>query len=75
MDDDGLHRLAKLLKNGRMRAGLSERDMAVAMSRSARFVRSYESAKVSLTIEELEQVASILGLSIVDLIADFKRGQ
>lgn len=72
-DEQRHQRLARALKDQRLRAGLSERAMALAMKRTSTFVRSYESGKVSLTIDELESAAAVLGMSIADLVAEYQR--
>jgi transcriptional regulator with XRE-family HTH domain len=56
-----------------MKAGLSERAMALAIRRTGVFVRAYESGKASLTIEELETIAGVLHSSLSELIGDCER--
>jgi transcriptional regulator with XRE-family HTH domain len=67
-------RLGVILKEGRLRAGMTERDMALMMRRSTTYVRAYESGKASLTIEDLETAASAIGASLSDLIAQYEGG-
>lgn len=58
----------------RVAAGLSVRSMASALKRSSTFVRAYESGKASLTLEELEAAAAVLGASLADLVDEYERG-
>ncbi len=55
-----------------MKAGLSERAMALAIGRTGVFVRSYESGKAALTVEELEQVAHVLRSTLGALIEEYE---
>lgn len=52
---------------------MSQRDMALAIGRTGAFVRSYESGKASLTIEEIESAARVLGSTLGELIAEYER--
>jgi len=45
--------------------------MSLAMRRSSSFVRAYERGKISLTIEELENAAAILGTELSELLAEY----
>jgi transcriptional regulator with XRE-family HTH domain len=65
--------LGDILKRRRLEFGLSERDMALAISRSSAFVRAYEAGKASLTIEELEAAALVLDSTLGELVAEYER--
>jgi transcriptional regulator with XRE-family HTH domain len=60
-------RLGAVLKDLRLRSGLSQREVARAIARSSAFVRSYESGALSLTVEDLKALASALGFNVRDL--------
>jgi|GEM_PF-6515456 len=63
--------LGDILRERRLGAGINERAMSLALRRSSSFVRAYERGKVSLTIEELENVAAILGTQLSELVAEY----
>ncbi len=67
-------RLGDILKERRLQAGMTERDMALAIQRSRTYVRAYESGKASVTVEDLEAAASALGSTLGNLIAEYERG-
>ena len=64
--------LGDTLRERRLRAGISERAMSLGMHRSVSFVRAYERGKISLTIEELESAAAILGTKLSELLAEYE---
>ena len=64
--------LGDILRERRLRAGINERAMSLAMRRSSSFIRAYEGGKVSLTIEELESAAAILGSTVSELLAEYE---
>lgn len=63
-----LVRLGLALKEFRMRAGLSEREVALGMKRSSRFIRACEAGNIGMTIDELQAAAAVLRVSVNDLI-------
>lgn len=65
-------RLGDILRSDRLEAGLSEREMALAIQRSATFVRAYESGKASLTIDDLESAARVLGSTLSEFVAEYE---
>lgn len=66
-------KLGGLLKELRLRAGLSERSMGISLQHNSAFVRSYEAGRANLTFYELEVIADMVGLTITELLAEYER--
>jgi transcriptional regulator with XRE-family HTH domain len=67
-----LRRLGSLLRQLRLRAGLTQVHLAASLGRSQSFVTKYESGRRRLDIVELAQVCAGLGVDLEECVRLFK---
>ena len=65
-------RLASMLKEARVRAGLRQVDVADRLGQPQSFVSKYESGERALTLFELEAVCKALGLRLADFVRRYE---
>ena len=68
-------RLCALLRTHRERAGLLQADVAERLSVPQSFVSKYEAGQRRLDLIELRQVCEALGITLIDLVTEFVRGE
>jgi transcriptional regulator with XRE-family HTH domain len=66
-------RLASILKQARLDAGLRQRDVAERLDQPQSFVSKYESAERSLTLVELRAVCAAIGTPLVDIVQQLEQ--
>lgn len=70
---DGSRRLATMLRGYRVRAGLTQEQVAQALGKSQSFVSDYERGQRRLDLVELDTIATVLGVKVESLVARWSR--
>jgi transcriptional regulator with XRE-family HTH domain len=65
--------LLSLLRELRVKAGLRQVDMALALGKPQAFVSYYESGTRRLDLLELRQICKVLGVPLVDFVRKFEK--
>lgn len=66
--------LASTLRDLRLRAGLSQRQLAARLPGPRSYVSKLENEKATPTLSSLEKVAAALGVTVAALLAECERG-
>lgn len=67
-------RLAALLRQARLDAGLLQSDVAQQLDVNQTWVSKYETGERRLDLVQLQQVCKSLGLDLLELVASWQRG-
>ena len=67
-------RMCARLRGYRESAALSQAALAAALGKPQSFVSSYEAGNRRLDLVELDQICDALGIDLLDLVQEFKRG-
>ncbi|HXS72518.1 MAG TPA: helix-turn-helix transcriptional regulator [Rhodanobacteraceae bacterium] len=67
--------LARLLRDLRTRAELTQTDVAAALGKPQSYVSKYESGERRLDLVELSDLCNVLSISLVELVSHFEKGR
>jgi transcriptional regulator with XRE-family HTH domain len=67
--------LSLLLRNMRIRAGLTQTEVAIALGKPQSYVSKYETGERRLDLIELSELCRALKTTLPELIAEFERNQ
>lgn len=65
--------LARLLRDMRTRAGLTQTEVATALGKPQSYVSKYESGERRLDLVELGELCPVLGSTLSRLVEEFER--
>lgn len=67
-------RLAGLLKQHRLDAGLRQIDLAERLKQPQSYISKYEAGERSLTLIELQSICSAMGVPLLLIVKQFEEG-
>ncbi|CEI30257.1 helix-turn-helix domain-containing protein [Propionibacterium freudenreichii] len=65
-------KLGDLLASMRLAAGLNQADVAARLGKPQSFVSKYESAERRVDLSDLEEIATAIGVSLEDVVAQYR---
>ena len=69
------HKLAELLKQHRLLAGLRQVDVAVRLQQPQSYVSKYESGERGLGLSEIQAICAALGVPLVKVVKQFEENE